>query len=106
MRNIQRLAAEVREEIGLIGPVDAKVLARCLGICLLPMPYPCEGLLEDEGSAFAAYHALGGETAAQAQIARAVCAYLLTAAGIDWPREADVQCLAALLCGPTALVAA
>lgn len=99
MRNIERLAAEVRDDIGLFGPIDAKQLARWLGIRLCPCPYPCEGLVGDRQSAIAVYYGMAGEACIQLQVARAACTYVLIWAGVELPADWQVEALAALLCG-------
>lgn len=99
MSIIKSLAAEVRADIGLFGPIDAKVLARWLGMELVPMPFPADGLVESYRVPAAVYYAMAGEYCAQHQVARAACTYLLMWAGFDLPTEAQVQALSALLCG-------
>jgi len=100
MRTIEQLATEVRDEIGLFGPIEAKVLAVWLGLELLPMPYPCEGLIQNCRRSAAAYYAQAGETSVQQQIARAACMHMLIGAGIEFPVARQAELLAALLCGP------
>jgi hypothetical protein len=100
MRTIERLAAEVREDIGLFGPIDAKVLAAWLGLELVAMPYPCDGLVQGHWVSAAMYYAMAGECCASQQIAHAACTYLLMRAGIEFPAHGQTELLAALLCGP------
>ena len=101
---LEQVAAEVRESIGLYGPIEAKVLAVWLGLDLVPMPYPCEGLCEgpcEYGKPrMAAYYGMAGELESQAQIARCASAALLIERGVEFPRMCQVERLAALLCGP------
>lgn len=103
MQILDQLATEVRECIGLNGPIEAKVLAAWLGLELVPMPYPCEGMLQcrsEDGRVQVAYYGAAGDLEAQRQIARGACAYLLADLGMECPRGCQVERLAALLCGP------
>jgi hypothetical protein len=102
--SLEQFATEVREEIGLFGPIEAKVLAVWLGLELVAMPYPCEGLCEGPCEygrpRTAAYYGMAGELECQLQIARIACASLLMDVGVEFPRMGQVDQLAALLCGP------
>lgn len=103
MQTIERVALEVRESIGLFGPLEAKTLAVWMELDLEPVAYPCDGWLSgrcDNGRPRAvSYYAMAGEVEAQQQIARAVCTLLLCDAGVACPRAAQVGHLATLLCG-------
>lgn len=99
MQTIERLAAEVRADIGLIGPIEAKVLAVWLDLELVAMPYPCDGLVDGYRVPAVTYYGMAGESCANAQIARGACVYLLIGAGYEYPTQAQTDALSALLCG-------
>lgn len=105
---IERLAAEVREEIGLIGPIDPKVLAVWLGLELRPVPYPTgTGLVGDPGRpGFLAleYSWNQLEHRVAEDIAVACAEYVFFTEDVLSPSREQARFLAALLCDPESLV--